>query len=71
MPSTHTGVQPSEKTLKTMSVSDFRVSVRPHVGFLEVSAMGPEASRVQSRASGGVAETLWEVGRRGELETTA
>lgn len=35
-------MQSSEKALKTVSVSDFSVCVRPHEGFLWIPVMGPE-----------------------------
>ena len=64
-PRSNIDTQSSEKALKTVSVSDFSVCVRPHAGFLLIPAVGPEASRAQNNADGGVAETLWDVGCRG------
>lgn len=64
---TRVWVRPLDKTLRTVSrVSDVRVCVRPHVGFLEVPGMGAEAPEAQSKAGGGVAVTLWEVGTQGD-----
>lgn len=62
-------VRPLDETLRAVSrVSDVRVCVRPHVGFLEVPGMGAEALEAQSKAGGGVAVTLGGGHTRG-LET--
>lgn len=65
VPGATSDTQSSEKTLKTMSVSDFSVCVRPHAGFLLVPVMGPEALRAQNKADGGVAETCGTWGVEG------
>lgn len=53
------GVQPPDETLRTVSmVSDFCVCVRPHVDFLQVLGVGPEVSKAQRKADGGVAKTF-------------